>query len=68
MWDRLYNVRINESSGYIPSNKEKNDWRWKTALTVDVKPDSIKTNASKLGLGKIHRDGRPPLAKSSGKI
>lgn len=68
MWDRLYNIRIDESSGYIPSNKEKNDWRWKTALTVDVKSDSIKANASKLGLGKIHRDGRPPIAKSSGKI
>ena len=57
-----------ESSGYIPSEKEKNDPRWKTALTVDVHPDSIKKNASKLGLGKIKRTGIPPQARSDGKF
>lgn len=59
---------LNESSGYIPSEKEKNDWRFKTALTVDVKPTSIKDNAKKLGLGNIKRAGIPPVAKSSGKV
>ena len=59
---------INEASGYIPSNKEKNDWRFKTALTVDIKPDSIKQNAKKLGLGTIARTGIPQTMRSDGKI
>jgi tyrosyl-tRNA synthetase len=56
-----YNV--NENSGYIPSEKEKNDPRFKTALTVDVKPSSIKDNARKLG-SKISRAGIPPLLRT----
>lgn len=59
---------IGEASGYIPSKAEASDPRFKTALTVDVKPDSIKTNAKKLGLGNIHRSGVPQQAKSNGKI
>jgi hypothetical protein len=51
-----------EASGYIPSEKEKNDPRFKTALTVDVKPDSIKKNAKAFG-SKISRAGIPPLLK-----
>ena len=50
------------ASGYIPSNAERNDPRYKTALTVDVKPDTLKKNAAKLG-SKIARDGRPPLLR-----
>ncbi len=62
-------VQLSESaSGYIPSDAEKNDPRFKTALTVDIKPDSIKKNAKKLGLGNIHRSGVPPTARSNGKI
>lgn len=53
---------IYECSGYIPSEKEKDDPRWKMALTVDVKPDSIQDNARRLG-SKIQRDGRPPLLR-----
>jgi hypothetical protein len=53
---------VNENSGYIPSEKEKNDPRFKTALTVDVKPNSIKDNARKLG-SKISRAGIPPLLR-----
>ena len=53
---------INEASGYIPSEKEKNDPRFKTALTVDVRPDSIKKNAKAFG-SKISRAGVPPLLK-----
>jgi hypothetical protein len=56
------------ASGYIPSNAEKNDPRFKTALTVDVKPESIQNNALKLGLGKIKRSGIPKTAKTNGKI
>lgn len=62
--DPTYNV--NEASGYIPSEKEKNDPRFKTALTVDVKPDSIKKNAKAFGFN-ISRSGIPPQAQPSGK-
>jgi hypothetical protein len=58
--DPTYNV--SEASGYIPSEKEKNDPRFKTALTVDVTPNSIKDNAEKLG-SKISRAGIPPLLR-----
>jgi len=54
---------MKEASGYIPSTKEKNDPRFKTALTVDVTPYSIQDNARKLG-SKINRDGTPPLLRA----
>jgi len=53
---------IFEASGYIPSEKEKNDPRYCMALTVDVTPNSIKDNAQKLG-SKISRAGIPPLLR-----
>ena len=56
-----------EASGYIPSEKQKNDPRFSTALTVDVKPDSIKKNA-KAFYWNTSRAGIPPTAKPSGKI
>jgi hypothetical protein len=56
-----------EASGYIPSEKEKNDPRFKTALTVDVKPDSIKKNAKAFS-SKVSRAGIPPLANPNGKF
>jgi hypothetical protein len=58
---------MKEASGYIPSEKEKNDPRFKTALTVDIKPDSIKKNA-KAFYWKTSRAGIPPTADPSGKI
>jgi len=58
---------LNEASGYIPSEKEKNDPRFKTALTVDVHPDSIKKNA-KAFYWNTSRAGIPPTAKANGKI
>lgn len=63
--DKLHSQRLSlpECSGYIPSEKEKNDPRWKMALTVDVTPNSIKDNARKLG-SKIQRNGRPPLLRA----
>ena len=54
---------IQEASGYIPSEKQKNDPRWKMALTVDIKPDTMQKNAKKFGWN-IKRDGTPPLLRS----
>ena len=59
--------KVNEASGYIPSKKEKNDLRFKTALTVDVKPDSIKKNAKAFSW-LTDRAGIPPTAKVNGKF
>jgi len=59
--------KIWEASGYIPSEKEKNDPRFKTALTVDVKPDSIKKNAKAFNW-KTSRAGIPPQARADGKL
>jgi len=58
--DPAYNVA--EASGYIPSEKEKNDDRWKTALTKDVRPNTIKKNAKAFGF-KVSRAGIPPLLR-----
>jgi GNAT superfamily N-acetyltransferase/predicted GNAT family acetyltransferase len=58
---------LNEASGYIPSEKQKNDPRFKTALTVDVHPDTIKKNA-KAFYWNTSRAGIPPTAKANGKI
>lgn len=57
-----YKQFLESASGYIPSNAEKNDPRFKTALTVDVKPDTLKKNAQKLGF-KVSRAGIPPLLR-----
>jgi len=67
MKDRRYRGGISEASGYIPSEKEKNDPRFKTALTVDVHPDSIKKNAKAFGW-LTSRAGIPPTAKANGKF
>lgn len=65
--DKQYRGSISEASGYIPSEKEKNDPRFKTALTVDVKPDSIKKNAKSF-YWKTSRAGIPPTLNPSGKL
>jgi len=65
--DRQYRGGISEASGYIPSEKERNDPRFKTALTVDVKPNSIKKNAKAFGFN-TSRAGIPPILKPSGEI
>jgi hypothetical protein len=59
--------KVAEASGYIPSEKEKNDPRFKTALTVDVRPYTMKKDAKKFG-NKITRAGIPPTANPSGKF
>ena len=65
--DKQYRGGISEASGYIPSEKEKNDPRFSTALTVDIKPDSIKKNA-KAFYSKVSRAGIPPTLNPSGKF
>jgi hypothetical protein len=65
--DNQYRGSISEASGYIPSEKQKNDPRFKTALTVDVHPDTIKKNA-KAFYWNTSRAGIPPTAKANGKI
>lgn len=65
--DNQFRGSISEASGYIPSEKEKNDPRFKTALTVDVHPDSIKKNAKAFGW-LTSRAGIPPTARANGKV
>lgn len=70
MWDKWGSDAKNlmkEASGYIPSEKERNDPRFKTALTVDVHPDTMKKDAKKYG-NKINRAGIPPTARPDGKF
>jgi hypothetical protein len=64
--DIQYRGSMSEASGYIPSEKEKNDPRFSSALTVDVHPDSIKKNAKAFGW-LTSRAGIPPTAKANGK-
>lgn len=52
--------RVAESSGYIPTEREKNDPRFSMALTVDVHPGQTGKEANKLGL-KTDSQGRPEL-------
>jgi len=56
----LFTDVVNESSGYIPTEKEKNDPRFSTALTVDIKPGETGRQANKLGLA-TDAQGRPAL-------
>jgi hypothetical protein len=56
------NEILNEVSGYIPSQSQRNDPRYSTALTVDVKPDTLKKNAKAFGF-KVSRAGIPPLLR-----
>jgi len=68
--DKLHSKRLSiegqyaaeSASGYIPSNAQKNDPRFKMALTVDIKPDTMQKNAKKFGWN-IKRDGTPPLLR-----
>jgi len=54
--------KIKEASGYIPSESERDDPRFKTALTVDVGPQTMKQQAKKLGF-TVSREGIPPLLR-----
>ena len=59
--------KVTEASGYIPSEKQKRDPRYSTALTVDVHPDSIQKNA-KAFKSTVSRAGIPPIANPNGKF
>ena len=57
---------LEEASGYVPSQSQRNDPRWASALSADVNPYSIQNNARRLG-SKIARDGRPPILRTGKK-
>ena len=61
-------LSVSEASGYIPSRAQQDDPRFKTALTVDVRPNTMKQQAKRMGLGNISRAGIPQLASASGKV
>jgi len=55
----------NEAGGYIPVNdKEARDPRFKTAITVDIKPGEVQRQAKKMGF-TTDRAGVPPLLHKS---
>ena len=51
---------VREASGYIPTKKQARDPRFKTALTVDIRPGQTGREANKLGL-QTDSQGRPDL-------
>ena len=53
-------IKLSEASGYIPTEKEKKDPRFSTALTQDIRPGEIGRQANKLNL-KTDSQGRPEL-------
>jgi hypothetical protein len=60
--NRNINKIPESASGYIPSKKQANDPRFKTGLTVDIKPDTLRKNAKAFGF-KVSRAGIPPLLR-----
>lgn len=54
-----------EASGYIPTAKQKNDPRFKMALTMDIKPGQTGREANKLKL-KTDSQGHPQIARPNG--
>jgi hypothetical protein len=51
---------VAESSGYIPTKKERNDPRFKMALSPDVQPGATGKNANRMSL-KTGEQGEPQL-------
>ena len=51
---------VSESSGYIPTEKERNDPRFKMALSPDVRPGATGKNANRMSL-KTGPQGEPQL-------
>lgn len=43
-FDQIIGANIFESSGYIPTDSEKNDPRWQMALSQDVRPGAVERN------------------------
>ena len=57
---KMFADQIEESSGYIPTERERHDPRFSMALTQDVHPGETGRQANKLGL-KTDSQGRPAL-------
>jgi predicted nucleotidyltransferase len=62
-----HNPTMFESSGYIPTEAEKNDPRFLMALTQDVRPGATGLNANRMRL-KTDAQGRPQLLRANGKV
>ena len=58
--DHFESSQIEESSGYIPTAAQKNDPRFKMALSVDVHPGQTGKEANKMGL-QTDAQGKPAL-------
>jgi hypothetical protein len=58
---------ITESSGYIPTEAEKNDPRFVMALTADVRPGATGLNANRMSL-ETDAQGRPQLLRANGEV
>lgn len=61
------NPAMFESSGYIPTEAEKNDPRFEMALTQDVRPGATGLNANRMSL-KTDAQGRPQMLRADGKV
>jgi predicted nucleotidyltransferase len=61
------NPAMFESSGYIPTEAERNDPRFLMALTQDVRPGATGLNANRMRL-KTDAQGRPQLLRANGKV
>jgi len=57
--------KLKEASGYIPTDKEKNDPRFSMALTQDIRPGQTGKEANKLKL-RTDSQGRPQVARPNG--
>lgn len=58
---------LGESSGYIPTEAEKNDPRFVMALSPDVRPGATGKNANRMSL-RTNAQGQPQLAKTNGLV
>jgi hypothetical protein len=63
----LFKHDVVESSGYIPTEKEKNDPRFVMALSPDVRPGATGKNANRMAL-KTDAQGRPQVARANGLV
>jgi hypothetical protein len=61
------NPAMFESSGYIPTDAERNDPRFLMALSPDVQPGATGLNANRMRL-KTDAQGRPQLLRTNGKV
>ena len=62
-----FDASLNENSGYIPTEAEKDDRRFVMALSVDVKPGQTGKEANKLGL-QTDKQGKPALLMKSANL